>query len=183
MANLGLIFQLAHIVAFHLMMMQAKSSFKFTNIKCLDHDVKFSSFEICKLSVVGRGLVSLNIKVGLYKTPVTNSTINVAIYKKANGFKPFLYNYTVNVCAFFANRKRYPVIKVLFDIFLQHSNLNHTCPYYDAIVVKDLVLNENMFRLLPLPEGEYMFKLKVFAYNDLKATTEVILFRKDSLMP
>uniref|UniRef100_A0A1I8PLU0 MD-2-related lipid-recognition domain-containing protein n=1 Tax=Stomoxys calcitrans TaxID=35570 RepID=A0A1I8PLU0_STOCA len=163
--------------------MQAKFTFKFTNIKCLDHDVNFSSFEVCRLKVIGRGIVSLNIKVGLYKTPVTNSTINMAFYKKANGFKPFLYNYTVDICAFFANRKRYPVIKVFTDLFLENSNLNHTCPYNNAILVKDLVLNEDRFRFLPLPEGEYMLKVKVFAHNDLKATTEVVFYRQDSLMP
>ncbi|XP_073841469.1 uncharacterized protein [Musca autumnalis] len=148
-------------------------------MKCYDHDVSFSSFELCKLKVVRRGVVALNLRVGLYKTPVRNSTINLALYKRANGYRPFLYNITENVCAFFANRKRYPVLKVLLDLFLVHSNLNHTCPYYDAIIVKDLVLNEELFKFLPVPEGEYLYKLKVFAYNDLKATAEVYFFRKD----
>uniref|UniRef100_A0A1I8Q8T4 MD-2-related lipid-recognition domain-containing protein n=1 Tax=Stomoxys calcitrans TaxID=35570 RepID=A0A1I8Q8T4_STOCA len=177
------IFLLANIVALHLIIMQAKSAFKFTNLKCLDHDVNFSRFEICRLKVIGRGVITLNIKVALYKTPVTNSTLNIALYKKANGFKPFLYNYTVDLCAFFANRKRYSVVKVLMELFVNNSNINHTCPYNDALMIKDLVFDEDRFQLLPIPEGEYMIKGKVFAYNELKGTTEAMFYRQDSLMP
>ncbi|XP_075160775.1 uncharacterized protein LOC142233658 [Haematobia irritans] len=161
---------------------ETKSVFKFTNLKCEDHDPSFASFEKCQLKVVGRGLVSLNIRVGLYKTPVTNSTINIGLYKRANGYKPFLYNTTENVCAFFANRKKYPIIKAVFDTFLKNSNLNHTCPYNDAIIVKDLILDESRFVYLPLPEGQYLAKANVFAYNDLKATVEVFFYRKDPLI-
>ncbi|XP_013105957.2 uncharacterized protein LOC106086003 [Stomoxys calcitrans] len=166
--------------AFPIFQLGAKSIFKFTNIKCQDHDLNFSRSEVCRLKVIGRGLVSLNVRVGLYKTPVTNVTLNMGFYKKANGFKPFLYNYTVDFCDFVRNRKRYPVVKVIFDIFLSASNINHTCPYDHAIVVDNLVLDEGKFQYLPIPEGEYMLKLRVFAYNDLKATVEAYYYRKMS---
>uniref|UniRef100_A0A1I8N3C3 Uncharacterized protein n=1 Tax=Musca domestica TaxID=7370 RepID=A0A1I8N3C3_MUSDO len=55
--------------------------------------------------------------------------LNLAFYKKASGYRPFLYNITADACAFLANRRRYPVLKVIFDVFLDKSNLNHTCPY------------------------------------------------------
>lgn len=130
----------------------------------------------------------------------------MALYKRANGYRPFLYNITHDVCDFFANRKRYPILKAFFDLFLHNSNLNHTCPYYvswiwyfyliiiskqnnilfkhfqDAIIVKDLVLREENFKFLPLPEGDYQFKLSVAAYNDLKATVQVFLTRRDDII-
>ncbi|XP_061402681.1 uncharacterized protein LOC133338528 [Musca vetustissima] len=121
----------------------------------------------------------MNIRVGLYQSPVPNASLNLALYKRANGYRPFLYNISQDACSFFANRKRYPVLKVLFDLFLDKSNLNHTCPYSDAIIVKDFVLEEKLFHYFPIPEGEYLFKMKVFAYNDLKATVEVFFYRKD----
>uniref|UniRef100_A0A1I8NW86 MD-2-related lipid-recognition domain-containing protein n=1 Tax=Stomoxys calcitrans TaxID=35570 RepID=A0A1I8NW86_STOCA len=160
----------------------AKSTFKFTNIKCQDHDVNFSRSEICRLKVIGRGIVTLNVRVGLYKIPVTNVSVNAAFYKKANGFKPFLYNYTVDFCDFLLKRKRYPVIKVLFDIFFTASNVNHSCPFDHAIIIDNLLLDEDKFRLFPIPDGEYMLKLKVFAYNDLKATVEMYFNRKNSFL-
>ncbi|XP_013105438.2 uncharacterized protein LOC106085657 [Stomoxys calcitrans] len=124
-------------------------------------------------------MVALNIKVGLYKTPVTNSTANIALYKRANGYRPFLYNKTHDICAFFANRKRFPFFYVMMGIFLERSNLNHTCPYNDAIMVKNLVLNEDMFHLIPIPEGDYRINANIYAYNDLKASLQVFISRKD----
>ncbi|XP_059224206.1 uncharacterized protein LOC106087001 [Stomoxys calcitrans] len=103
-----------------------KSSFKFTNIKCKDHDIDFAHFDRCKLLVIGRGVVSLDIKVDLYKTPVSNVS--------------------------------------------------------EAFEIKNFLLNEESFRLLPIPEGDYLFKMHVFAYNDLKATVEVYFNRKDGLL-
>ncbi|XP_058985267.1 uncharacterized protein LOC105262238 [Musca domestica] len=101
------------------------------------------------------------------------------MYKRASGYRPFLYNITQDICAFFANRKRYPIVKVIFDVFLKQSNLNHTCPYNDAIIVKDLILEEDLFHFFPIPEGEYLFKITVSANNDLKATVEAFFYRKD----
>ncbi|XP_065369070.1 uncharacterized protein LOC135961499 [Calliphora vicina] len=144
--------------------------YKFTNVQCEDHDLKFSHFQTCNLKVVRRGVVALNIHVNLLKTPVTNSTINIAFYKRANGYRPFLWNITEDVCLFFGRRNRYPVLKFMFNLFLQHSTLNHTCPYNDDIIVKELILDEKGFQVAPFPVGQYLLKLKVFAYNDLKAT-------------
>uniref|UniRef100_A0A1I8Q855 MD-2-related lipid-recognition domain-containing protein n=1 Tax=Stomoxys calcitrans TaxID=35570 RepID=A0A1I8Q855_STOCA len=159
-----------------------KSSFKFTNIKCKDHDIDFAHFDRCKLLVIGRGVVSLDIKVDLYKTPVSNVSLNIALYKRASGYRPFLYNITQDLCAFFRNRKRYPIAKVLLEIFLSNTNVDSKCPITEAFEIKNFLLNEESFRLLPIPEGDYLFKMHVFAYNDLKATVEVYFNRKDGLL-
>ncbi|XP_073831734.1 uncharacterized protein [Musca autumnalis] len=108
------------------------------------------------------------------KEDTDNISLNMAIYKRANGYRPFLYNFTNDICQFFLHPYRYPVVRVLLSTFMMNSNINHTCPYEDDIIVKDLVFDENMFSLLPLPDGQYMYKLIVFAYNDRKATVEVM---------
>lgn len=67
-----------------------------------------------------------------------------------------------------------------FDISKQNNILfKH---FQDAIIVKDLVLREENFKFLPLPEGDYQFKLSVAAYNDLKATVQVFLTRRDDII-
>ncbi|KNC21926.1 hypothetical protein FF38_12130 [Lucilia cuprina] len=147
---------------------------KFTNIKCEDHDLKFSHFEKCNLKVLRRSVVALNIHVNLYRTPVTNSTINVGFYKRANGYRPFLWNITEDVCQFFDRRSRYPVLKFTFNFFWKYSNLNQTCPFKQDIIVKDLILEDKYFQMARFPVGQYLFKMKVFAYNDLKATVSVL---------
>lgn len=51
-------------------------TFKFTNLKCQDHDPEFARFEVCQLSVKKRGIVSLDITCGIYKPPVTNVSVS-----------------------------------------------------------------------------------------------------------
>ncbi|XP_019891909.1 uncharacterized protein LOC109612374 [Musca domestica] len=166
-------------IALGIAMIEGKSSFKFTNIRCKDNDVNFSSFKKCELKVVRRGIVALNAHLALYQIPVTKATINIGLYKRASGYRPFLYNITQEVCAFFANRQKYPIMNVIFDIFIRESNLNHTCPYDHDIYIKNLVLEESKFKLFPIPEGEYLFKLQILIREQLKGTIEVFLYRKD----
>ncbi|XP_059217510.1 uncharacterized protein LOC106083314 [Stomoxys calcitrans] len=151
----------------------AGSKYKFTNIKCQDHDKSFSHFEQCQLKVVKRGVVTLNVRVDLYKSPVTNSTMNVTILKKSNGYRAIIPNTTIDVCEYFKNTKRFPIIRMIFAIFEEASNLNHTCPYYDSIIIKDLLLEEKNFVMFPFPPGDYQYLANIYAYNDLKATIQV----------
>uniref|UniRef100_A0A1I8P1G8 Uncharacterized protein n=1 Tax=Stomoxys calcitrans TaxID=35570 RepID=A0A1I8P1G8_STOCA len=95
--------------------------------------------------------------------------VNLSLHKKLSGYKPFLYNETYDFCKFMANRKQKPFSKIIFDAFQTDSNVNHTCPYNHNIIVDNMVINENNFKYLPLPRGEYMFQLRVAAYNDWKA--------------
>ncbi|XP_053954821.1 uncharacterized protein LOC128861000 [Anastrepha ludens] len=147
----------------------ANSYVKFTNIQCTALDKPFADFQKCRLSIPKRGVVALSIHVKLFQIPVNNVSINLSLFKRASGYRPFLYNVSTDFCAFMANRNRFPFLKIFFDIVLKDSNINHTCPYNHDIIVRNLVLFDRMFGLLPVPEGDYMFKLMVAAYNEWKA--------------
>ncbi|XP_075151057.1 uncharacterized protein LOC142225165 [Haematobia irritans] len=149
-----------------------ESAFKFTNLKCQDHDRNSSRFEYCRLKVVGRGIVSMNLKVVMFNTPITNITVKLGIYKKANSYLPFLYNFTLDLCQYFRTPKRYPVMKIIMNIVSSATNVNHTCPYTEPVIFDNLVLDENDFKLFPIPSGQYMFKVIVYTYNVLQATVE-----------
>ncbi|XP_075160392.1 uncharacterized protein LOC142233380 [Haematobia irritans] len=130
------------------------------------------SFLRCDLKVVGRGVIALNVHAKVnYTQPILNGTMNISLFKKANGYRPFLYNYTMDFCDFFKNRKRYPFVKIYWDTVLKNTNLNHSCPYNHDIIVRNATLNEDMFRYMPLPSGEYMFKLRVAICNHWVAET------------
>ncbi|XP_075151056.1 uncharacterized protein LOC142225164 [Haematobia irritans] len=88
-------------------------AFKFTNLKCQEYDRDFSQFEYCRLKVVGRGIVSMNLKVVMFKTPINNITVNIGVYKKGNSYHPFLYNFTVDLCQYFRNRNKFPLMKMV----------------------------------------------------------------------
>ncbi|XP_054085370.1 uncharacterized protein LOC105212525 isoform X1 [Zeugodacus cucurbitae] len=152
-----------------LLLRPVNSFTKITNIQCSSLDKNFSDFGKCRLSVPERGVIAMGVHVKLFQMPVNNISINLSFFKKASGYRSFLYNVSADFCAFMANKKRYPFLNIFFDILLKESNINHTCPYSHDIIVKNLILRDEMFGRIPVPAGEYMFKLMVGAYNEWKA--------------
>ncbi|XP_054732560.1 uncharacterized protein LOC129240654 [Anastrepha obliqua] len=147
----------------------ANSYARFTNIQCTALDKPFADFQKCRLSIPKRGEVALSIHAKLFQIPVNNVTVNVRVFKKASGYRPFLYNVSADFCAFMAHRSRYPFLKVFFAAIAKDSNINHTCPYNNDIIVENLVLRDGMFGHFPVPEGDYMYKLMFGVYNEWKA--------------
>ncbi|XP_054732562.1 uncharacterized protein LOC129240659 [Anastrepha obliqua] len=157
------------LISFLALFRLANSYVKLTNIQCTALDKPFADFQKCRLSVPKRGVVALSIHVKLFQIPANNVSINLSMFKRASGYRPFLYNISANFCAFMANRSRYPFLKLFLAAILKESNINHTCPYNNDIILENLVPFDGMFGLFPVPEGEYMFKLMVGAYNEWKA--------------
>lgn len=60
---------------------------------------------------------------------ISCTQLNISTYKKANGYKPFLYNVTFDFCKYMANAKRKSFEKIFMDLIINNSNINHSCPY------------------------------------------------------
>lgn len=122
--------------------------FEFTNLKCIPLDTTFCSFEYCLLKSVNRSYKYGSLKVKLLQLPVDKVKVclvfikskcfiiylnllqlNLALYKRLNGYKPFLYNVTIDGCKFLQNRNSSPVAAFIWNLFGPYSNMNHTCPY------------------------------------------------------
>lgn len=50
---------------------------RFTNVKCEDLRPDFSQFKKCRLAVVKRDVISLNLEVKLLQVPVDNITVSI----------------------------------------------------------------------------------------------------------
>ncbi|KAH8401272.1 hypothetical protein KR009_004212, partial [Drosophila setifemur] len=134
---------------------------EFTNIKCITFDKKYMDFEWCLLKSVNRSYKYFSVKANLFKVPITQVTVNFALYKRLSGYKPFLYNITLDACRFYHNPRSNPVASYFYDFFKNVSNMNHSCPYdHDVVIDKITVqeVNERFTKLLPFPEGNYMLK-------------------------
>nr|XP_017016824.1 uncharacterized protein LOC108070739 [Drosophila kikkawai] len=152
------------------------SKVEFTNINCTSWDPEFSDFEYCYLKSVNRSYKYMSLKVNLYKVPINVIKVNIAALKRFNGYKPFLYNATVDACRFLKNPKSNPVFSYLHNMFRSFSNMNHTCPYNHDLVVEKLntnFLNNHITSALPVPEGDYALQTSWFANNILRATVLV----------
>ncbi|XP_049314399.1 uncharacterized protein LOC109579375 [Bactrocera dorsalis] len=166
----------ALMFSFYLPSVCPVSMIKFTNIKCVTLDKPFADFAYCKLKALSRHVVALSLLVNLFELPVNNVSLNVEVFKRFNGYRPYLFNKTLNFCDFLCNKKRVGVLDIVFKFMETYSNINHTCPYNisNDIVIDRLILKPNYFTLFPLPVGEYRIKM-VGADNDWKAIVNVFL--------
>ncbi|KAH8253838.1 hypothetical protein KR032_007075 [Drosophila birchii] len=151
---------------------------EFTNIKCKTMDSKFSEFEICHLKSVNRSYKYISVKVKLKKVPITDVKVNIALFKRLNGLKPFLYNISFDACKFMKNQKSNPIASYFYGFFKNHSNLNHTCPYDHDLVLDKIsaeFVNNRVTKILPFPEGSYMIQFNWYAYDIMRAEVQYYL--------
>jgi len=81
----------------------------------------------CRLKAYSRAKTSLNINV-TFVEPARNISVHFKTMKKANGYKPFLFDYTFDACEFMRRRNQ-PVAKIIWYMIRNVSTINHTCPY------------------------------------------------------
>ncbi|KAH8254634.1 hypothetical protein KR032_011335, partial [Drosophila birchii] len=150
------------------------SKVEFTNIKCITLDPDFDEFEYCFLKSVNRTYKYLSLKVNLHKTPITK--INLALLQRYNGYRPFLYNFTVDGCRFIKNPTSNPIAGFFHSLFKTHSNINHSCPIDHDIIVEKLpteFINTKLTDVLPFPHGDFLFHSNWIAYDINRATVDV----------
>ncbi|EDX03477.1 uncharacterized protein LOC6730724 [Drosophila simulans] len=141
---------------------------EFTNVKCTSFDKEFTEFEYCYLKSVNRSYKYLSLKCNLLQAPVTKIKVNVAFFKRFSGYRPFMYNVTVDFCRFLKNPSSNAFVNFWYRMVVDYSNINHTCPYNRDIRVEKLpigVVNFQMTEVLPFPEGDYLIESTWIAYD------------------
>ncbi|KAH8262216.1 hypothetical protein KR038_012137, partial [Drosophila bunnanda] len=152
------------------------SAFEYTNIKCTSLNDSYCSFDYCLLKSVNRTYKYGSIKAVIHDGPIYKVKVNFALYKRLNGFKPFLYNVTIDGCKFLKHKSSSPVAAFIYNLFGPFSNMNHTCPYDNDLIVEKAPIshiNEQLTKVLPFPPGEYGFFSIWYAYGIKRATVNV----------
>lgn len=52
------------------------SKSRFTNIACESYGLDFAEFKSCRLKLIGRGVVGINMHIRLLKVPIYNVTVS-----------------------------------------------------------------------------------------------------------
>ncbi|KAH8248704.1 hypothetical protein KR032_002377, partial [Drosophila birchii] len=150
--------------------------FRFTNYACKSYNESWFKFNHCRLKAISRERVVLNLN-GTILHEAHNIHARFKMYKKANGYKPWLWDIDIDVCRFL--RKSYdPFVKLVFGLFKEFSNFNHSCPYVVSLnipffrrsqklyiyfqglqIIKGFYLKPELLHL-PLPTGEYMLVMR-----------------------
>ncbi|XP_043067618.1 uncharacterized protein [Drosophila bipectinata] len=151
--------------------------FKFTNFVCLSYNESWFIFHNCRLKAVSRDKVILNVN-GTILHPAYSIMIHFKVFKKANGYKPWLIDTKVDACRFL--KKSYdPFAKIVYGLFKEFSNINHTCPYVGLQDVRGFYLRPEIMGL-PAPSGDYMLMTRWYLHNKLTFDTNVsFVFTED----
>ncbi|KRF98683.1 uncharacterized protein Dwil_GK27478 [Drosophila willistoni] len=71
------------------------------------------------------------------------------------------------------DQKRYdPLLIIIGNLFLDFTNLNHTCPYIGSIIVDGFYLRPQLLTL-PLPTGDYMLAMAWYFDKKLQFHTNM----------
>ncbi|XP_017126643.1 uncharacterized protein LOC108145618 [Drosophila elegans] len=147
-----------------------------TNVQCESLDKNFCDFEYCYIKSVNRTFKYLSGKLKFFQIPITTVKINIGVYKRLNGYKPFLYNITIDGCKFLKTPSSNPVASFIYDFIKDVSNVNHSCPYnHDLVVDKMNVqhINHQVTAVLPVPKGSYMVQTNLVVHKITRAVTKV----------
>ncbi|XP_043863251.1 uncharacterized protein LOC122756795 [Drosophila mojavensis] len=99
---------------------------KFTNAVCKSHNESWVTVDMCRLRAINRNKTTLNLQVTLLHTTKTVHAES-QIFFKANGYKPWLYKPSIDICRFL--KKPYnPVAVLVFNLLKNYTNFNTRCP-------------------------------------------------------
>ncbi|EDV95704.1 GH15853, partial [Drosophila grimshawi] len=138
----------------------------FTNLKCNATDRNIGEFDYCYIKAVNRTHKYVSVYFKLYQRPLSNITLNIKVFRKSNGYQPFIPTINIDLCKFLINQK-HPFMIIFYKITKQYSNINHTCPYITDVYVDKMYtgnLESDFMRYIPIPEGDYLIRLE-FQYN------------------
>ncbi|XP_034664357.1 uncharacterized protein LOC117898812 [Drosophila subobscura] len=136
--------------------------FKLSNFVCESHNKSWFVFHNCRLKAVSRSKVLLNLNATILH-PTNDMTCHIQMFKRANGYKPWLFDIDFDVCLYFRKHNN-PFFSIVHGLFKDFTNFNHTCPYVGSVIVKDMYPRPELLRL-PIPTGDYLLSLKFFYYK------------------
>ncbi|EDW61811.1 uncharacterized protein [Drosophila virilis] len=156
-----------------------KSKSRFTNLKCESYDRSFSIFKKCKLNVLGRGVVAVDININLLKLPIYNVHINWSIWRRYNTYQPFLHNASCDFCHLLSHPNKIAFESLVLKAIQTRANINHTCPYNHDVIVDNLVFTDAFLQSLPLPQGDYKIQLRFATDKTWRLMVEVFILRDE----
>ncbi|XP_017061750.1 uncharacterized protein LOC108101784 [Drosophila ficusphila] len=147
---------------------------KMTNVDCESFNKSWVVFHYCRLKAYSRNKTSLNINLTVLE-PVNDIFIKLKLMKKANGYKPFLYDITIDGCRFM-RRPNNPAAKIVWNLIRRVSTVNHTCPYVGLQFLSDF---HSIELPLPLPGGDYLLLMDYLFHGKKQLCTNVYFNMKE----
>ncbi|XP_034480090.1 uncharacterized protein LOC117785924 [Drosophila innubila] len=125
---------------------------------------------------VRRGVKELSMVVRMFQVPVTNVSVRVEICRRGYTTQS-LVNFEIDCCQFWLTKRRNPMAHAVYKFFRldTYSNLNHSCPYNNDLIIDHLPFDKDLKLLIPIGRGEYVMKMYWKIHNVLRCTIDVNL--------
>lgn len=104
---------------------------KMTNTVCESYNKTIVVFTECRLKAISRNKTTLTVLVNL--TRIYDMKIRFQLFKKENGYKPWLMDYRTDLCKLML-KINHPVAKLLLDLLKDTLSFNHPCPFEVGII-------------------------------------------------
>ncbi|KAH8257265.1 hypothetical protein KR038_006350, partial [Drosophila bunnanda] len=165
--------------------------FKLTNAVCSSYNISWIRINLCRLKAISRHKAVFNMNI-TFLQPTKDIVVHYRIFKRESGYKPWLLNVKIDGCRFL--RKPYNALGImLFNIYKDFSNINHTCPFFVSfplvivakiitnlvvlskkghVFIKDMYLSTDVMKL-PLPTGDYLLAIDWIFYGKPQFATNV----------
>ncbi|KAH8286103.1 hypothetical protein KR054_002575 [Drosophila jambulina] len=154
--------------------------FRVSKMECRSLDPSFTYFKTCKVVRKENGRASLYInEVMLYKQPIDDIILNLAIFKISKNRRLQFLNETLDYCLFTRQLLATGFFGFLMAPMLGTSNLNVTCPLQQDLVFNDFAIDENTIKEIPIPNGVYMFQMRSAMMKKWRTVVKVYATRVD----
>ncbi|XP_062128597.1 uncharacterized protein LOC133840661 [Drosophila sulfurigaster albostrigata] len=178
MRNTIIIFGVLYLwIAFRLSYNEA-IEFKFTNAICESYNESWFIIHKCRLKAVNRTVNTMNVN-GTILHPAYRIGVQLQMFKRANGYKPWLFNIHLDACRFIKTQYN-PFAKIVFGLFKEFSNINHSCPYVGHQIVEGFYLRP---KSLPhaIPSGNYLLSMTWYFDNRPQFITKLYFIYMEDL--
>ncbi|XP_016972337.2 uncharacterized protein LOC108039761 [Drosophila rhopaloa] len=150
---------------------------KMTNAVCKSLNESWVVFHYCRLKAYSRNKTSLHLNA-TFLEPTNNVFVRIRVMKKANGYKPFLVDVTINGCQFLRKNNN-PIFKIIYNMIKDVSTANHTCPFVGLQTISDF----HVLKIpVPLPTGDYLLLMDCIFYDKMQFITNVYLTYVEDLL-
>ncbi|XP_034110521.1 uncharacterized protein LOC117572054 [Drosophila albomicans] len=136
--------------------------FKFTNAVCESYNKSWIIINQCRLRAINRNKTVFNLRVTALH-PIEKAMVEFQVFKRENGYKPWLVKTSWDACLFL-KRAYNPFAIMLYRMFRDFTNINHTCPFVGDLIVKGCYLRPELLGLV-LPTGDYLVATSWFTEN------------------
>ncbi|KAH8306930.1 hypothetical protein KR044_001206, partial [Drosophila immigrans] len=144
---------------------------KLTNAVCKNLNKSWVIIYECRLRAVSRNKTTFNFNAS-YIYPVNDVVQEISVFKKANGYKPWIFKCSVIDFCQYLKKPYHPFGLIINKFFKEFSNINHSCPYVGPLIIKDFYPAPNFLRL-PFPTGEYLIKINWLLHKRLQYITDI----------